>query len=331
MSSQAVVRMSPQSNLGGIFVCLLLGGVMEVGVIGLGSMGFAIASHILSAGHEVTVYNRTEEKAHPLMEDGAMFSHDPAGAAQGDVVITMLSDDQAVESVVFGITDASGGTQNDAVDGLLMHQSPDCIHVSMSTIGVQLVKRLEREYAAQGKQFISAPVMGRPDVAERGELVVMASGSKAAIKKCQPVFDVIGRITHVVGDSPVQAATIKLAANFMLSSMIETLGEAFALVRKNGADHHKFLDIMAKDFFKSPIYEKYGAIIADEKFGGGAFTVKLQEKDTRLAVAAAIEAQVPMPLLFAIENAFLSSIGQGKGDMDPCAIAQLAAENAGLR
>lgn len=331
MSSQAVVRMSPQSNLGDIFVCMRFwGGMMEVGVIGLGSMGFAMASHLLAAGHEVTVYNRTEAKAHPLIEDGAMFSHDPAGAAQGDIVITMLSDDHAVESVVFGMH-GSAGDGSDVIEGLLMHQSPNCIHISMSTIGVQLVKRLEQGYAAQGKQFISAPVMGRPDVAERGELVVMASGNKSAIDKCQPVFDAIGRITHVVGDTPVQAATIKLAANFMLSSMIETMGEAFALVRKNGADHHKFLEIMAKDFFKSPIYEKYGAIIANEKFGGGAFTVKLQEKDTRLAVAAAIESQVPMPLLFAIENAFLSSIGQGKGDMDPCAIAQLAAENAGLR
>ncbi len=312
---------------------------MEVGVIGLGSMGFAMASHILAAGHDVTVYNRTEEKAHPLMEEGATFSHDPSGAAQGDVVITMLSDDQAVESIVFGQAgsensreDEIGNSANSADnEGLLLHQSPNCIHISMSTIGVHLVKRMEKGYLAGGKPFVSAPVMGRPDVAERGELVVMASGDKALIEKCQPVFDAIGRVTHIVGDSPVQAAAIKLAANFMLSSMIETLGEAFALVRKNGADHHKFLEIMAKDFFKSPIYEKYGDIIANEKFAGGAFTVKLQEKDTRLAVAAAIEAQVPMPILFAIENAFLSAIGQGKGDMDPCAIAQLAAENAGLR
>ncbi len=310
---------------------------MEVGVIGLGSMGFAMASHILAAGHDLTVYNRTEEKAHPLMEEGATFSHDPSGAAQGDVVITMLSDDHAVESVVFGMANggkSTGGNDTEETDensGLILHQSPKCVHVSMSTIGVHLVKRMESEYLAAGKPFISAPVMGRPDVAERGELVVMASGDNAMIEKCQPVFDAIGRVTHLVGDSPVQATAIKLAANFMLSSMIETFGEAFALVRKNGADHHKFLEIMAKDFFKSPIYEKYGAIIANERFGGGAFTVRLQEKDTRLAVAAAIEAQVPMPVLFAIENAFLSAIGQGKGDMDPCAIAQLAAENAGLR
>jgi len=295
---------------------------MEVGVVGLGSMGFAMASHILAAGHELTVYNRTEEKAHPLMEEGATFSHDPSGAAQGDVVITMLSDDLAVESVVFG-----HGEQ----EGFLAHQSPKCVHVSMSTIGVGLVKRMQSASAENQKLFISAPVMGRPDVAERGELVVMASGDGALIEKCRPVFDAIGRVTHTVGDCPTQAAVIKLAANFMLSSMIETLGEAFALVRKNGADHHTFLEIMAKDFFKSPVYEKYGAIIANERFGGGAFTVSLQEKDTRLAVAAAIESKVPMPILFAVENAFLSSIGQGKGEMDPCAIAQLAAENAGLK
>ena len=294
---------------------------MEVGVIGLGSMGFAIAFNILKAGHSLTVHNRTEEKAHPLMEEGAMFSHDPSGAAQGDVVLTMLSDDHALEAVLFG---AAGE------EGFFAHQAANCIHVSMSTVGAALVKRIDAESKAAGKSFVTATVMGRPDVAEAGGLVVMAAGDDALIEKCKPVFDAIGRVTHVVGAEPVQSAVVKLAANFMLSSMIETIGEALALVRKNGVDHHKFLEIIAKDFFKSPIYEKYGGIIADEKFDGGAFTVKLQEKDTRLAVAAAIESQVPMPLLFAIENAFLSSIGQGKGDMDPCAITQFAAENAGL-
>lgn len=296
---------------------------MEVGVIGLGNMGAAIAAQLIEAGHDVTVYNRTEEKAEALMALGATLSHDPEGAAQGDVVITMLANDHAVESVAFG-----DGTEGS--DGFITHQSDKTIHISMSTISTSLTKRMVEESAKLGKPMIAAPVMGRPDVAERGELLVMPAGDAKLIEKCQPVFDAIGRGTYVVGAEPVQAAVVKLAANFMLSSMIETLGEAFALVRKNGVDQKTFHEIMSKEFFKSPIYEKYGDLIANEKYDGGAFTVLLQEKDTRLALNAAIESQVPMPILAVIENAFLSAIGRGKGKMDPCAIAQVAAENAGL-
>lgn len=296
---------------------------MEVGVIGLGNMGAAIAAQLIEAGHEVTVYNRTEEKAEPLISLGATLSHDPEGAAQGDAVITMLANDHAVENVAFG--DGSEGN-----DGFIAHQSEKTIHISMSTISTSLTKRMIDISAAHKKLMIAAPVMGRPDVAERGELLVMPAGDTKLIEKCQPVFEAIGRGTYVVGTEPVQAAVVKLAANFMLSSMIETLGEAFALVRKNGVDQSKFHEIMSKEFFKSPIYEKYGDLIANEKYNGGAFTVLLQEKDTRLALNAAIESQVPMPILAVIENAFLSAIGRGKGNMDPCAIAQVAAENAGL-
>jgi 3-hydroxyisobutyrate dehydrogenase len=159
----------------------------------------------------------------------------------------------------------------------------------------------------------------------------MAAGERASVTRCKPAFDAIGKSIHVVGDQAVQANITKLAANFMISSMIETFSEAFALLRKNDIDHHLFLSIMAKEFFQSPVYEKYGKIIAEEQFATGAFTVDMQEKDTRLAIAAAIESRVPMPLLNVIENAFLSAIGHGKGDLDPCAIAQVAAENAGIR
>lgn len=214
---------------------------MEVGVIGLGNMGAAIAAQLIEAGHEVTVYNRTEEKAEPLISLGATLSHDPEGAAQGDAVITMLANDHAVENVAFG--DGSEGN-----DGFIAHQSEKTIHISMSTISTSLTKRMIDISAAHKKLMIAAPVMGRPDVAERGELLVMPAGDTKLIEKCQPVFEAIGRGTYVVGTEPVQAAVVKLAANFMLSSMIETLGEAFALVRKNGVDQSKFHKSCRKNF-----------------------------------------------------------------------------------
>ena len=296
---------------------------MEIGVIGLGHMGAALAARLIAAGHTVTVYNRTPSKARPLLDLGATLAHDPEGAARGDLVITMLSGDEALESVVFG---TSGDNQ-----GLIAHQGKRTIHISMSTISVQLSRRIAKASAALSKPFISAPVMGRPDVAQRGELIVMAAGDQRTIDKCKPAFKAFAKNIHTVGEQPEQANVAKLAANFMISAMIETFAESFALLRKNKVDHHKFLQIMASEFFQSPVYEKYGKIIASEKFDTGAFTVRLQEKDTRLALAAAIESHVPMPFATAVENVFLSAIGHGKGDLDPCAIAQVASENAGLR
>jgi 3-hydroxyisobutyrate dehydrogenase-like beta-hydroxyacid dehydrogenase len=299
---------------------------MDIGMVGLGHMGSAVATRLLDAGHDLTVYNRTASKAEALLAKGATLAHDPEGTASGDIVITMLADDKALESVLFG--DSKNG---DGSEGLIAHQSKNTIHISMSTISASLSRRIDAGSTAAAKKFISAPVMGRPDVAQRGELIVMPAGDRGLIKKCTPVFEAIGKKIHVIGEHPVQANIAKLAANFMISSMIETFSEAFALVRKNDIDHHEFLDIMASGFFASPIYEKYGKLIADGKFKTGAFTVRLQEKDTRLALEAAIESQVPMPFASVIENAFLSAIGQGKGDLDPCAISEIALENAGIK
>jgi len=311
---------------------------MDIGVVGLGHMGAAVAARLIDAGHDVTVYNRTASKAESLLAKGATLAHDPEGTASGDIVITMLADDKALESVLFGHSKeydgkrASNGSGNGAnSEGLIVHQSKHTIHISMSTISARLSRLINAASTSAGKKFISAPVMGRPDVAERGELVVMTAGDQALIKKCKPVFEAIGKKTHIIGEHPVQANIAKLAANFMISSMIETFSEAFALVRKNCIDHHEFLDIMATGFFASPVYEKYGKLIANGKFKTGAFTVRLQEKDTRLAIEAAIESQVPMPFASVIENAFLSAIGQGKGDLDPCAISEIALENAGIK
>ena len=298
---------------------------MEIGVIGLGNMGTPIAANLIAAGFDVTVFNRNIEKAQALIAQGAMLAHDAAGAAQGDIVITMVSDDHALESILFG---ENQGSENQ--DGMLIHQGEKTIHISMSTVSVQLAKRIAEESNKLNKAFISAPVMGRPDVAERGELIVMPAGKSKIIEKCMPVFNAIGNSTHTVGDAPEQANVFKLSANFMLSSVIETFSEAFALVRKHGVDNQIFYDVMAREFFKSPIYEKYGKIMVDGKFDTDAFTIKGQEKDTRLALQASIDAQVPMPICSALETAFLSAIGRGKGGLDPCSLAELAAENAGL-
>jgi 3-hydroxyisobutyrate dehydrogenase-like beta-hydroxyacid dehydrogenase len=300
---------------------------MKVGVIGLGSMGSAIAANLISAGHTVTVYNRTPSKTELLIGQGAILAKMATEAAAGDIVITMLSDDEALRQVVFG----SGSKGDSKNDHFLAKQGAETIHVSMGTVSVKLVRQISEESATLGKKFISATVMGRPEVAQKGELIVMAAGDSTLVERCQPMFAAIGKSHHLIGSRPEQANLFKLTCNFMLSSMIETFAESFALLRKNNIDHYKLLEIMADEFFQSPLYRKYGKIIADGQFHTGAFTVSGQEKDTRLALEAAIESKVPMPLCSAIENAFLSAIGRGKGNLDPCALAEIAAENAGVK
>jgi 3-hydroxyisobutyrate dehydrogenase-like beta-hydroxyacid dehydrogenase len=294
---------------------------MEIGFIGLGAMGLPIADNLRKAGHSLTVYNRTTAKAEQFAKAGGRVVTDAVEACQGDIVISMLADDNAMESTFFKESNGSS---------VIERQAPHTVHIGLSTIGVDLARKLEKAYAGAGGKYISATVMGRPDVAARADLVVMAAGDSGSIDKCRPVFDAIGRALYVVSERPSAANVTKLAANFMLTSMIHTMGEAVALVRKNGIDEHLFYEVIMKDFFASPVYAKYGKLIVDRQYEGGAFTVKLQEKDVRLALNCAQSSQVPMPTASVLENTFLGAIGRGLGAKDPVVIAQFLAENAGL-
>jgi 3-hydroxyisobutyrate dehydrogenase-like beta-hydroxyacid dehydrogenase len=294
---------------------------MDIGFIGLGNMGTAIASNLRKAGHNLIVYNRSHEKAETFIRDGGRLAKSLEEAVQSDVVFSILADDQAVETVF--LTQSEGKS-------LIEKQAPHTVHVSLSTISVKLSQVLDENYRKCGKRFVSATVLGRPAVAARGELIIMAAGAKENIDNCAPLFDIIGRVTHIMGADTHQANVAKVAANFMISSMLQTLGEAFALVRKNGGDEKLFLQIMTNDFFASPVMAKYGQLIVDRNYNSGAFTVKLQEKDTRLLLECALASQVPMAFANAVEYSFLSAIGRGMGDADPCVIAKLIAENAGL-
>jgi 3-hydroxyisobutyrate dehydrogenase-like beta-hydroxyacid dehydrogenase len=294
---------------------------MDVGFIGLGNMGLAIATNLREAGHQLTVYNRSQEKAAAFAKQGGKVATSPIETVQGDIVFSILSDDKAMQAVFL-----------EPIDGktLINHQAPHTVHISLSTISVRLAKQLTEQYHIRGKHYISATVMGRPEVAANRDLIVMTAGKPEDVEKCRPLLEQIGKAVHIIGVEPYKANAAKVAANFMISSMIQTLSEAFALVRKNGVDEKLFYQIMANEFFASPIYAKYGKLIVDRNFSSGAFTINLQEKDTRLAIECAQDSQVPMLFASAIENTFLSAIGRGLGDADPCAISQLIAENAGL-
>ncbi len=292
---------------------------MKVGLIGLGNMGAGMAANLLKAGHEVTVYNRTPGKAQPLVAQGARQAAKVADACRGEAVITMLADDSAVESVVFG----QGGIGASLGKG--------AIHISSSTISVALSEKMAAAHATNGQRFISAPVFGRPEAAAAAMLFVAVAGAPDAIDECMPLFNAIGQKTFRFGEKPSDANLVKLSGNFLISSVIEALGEAIALVGKAGLDQHQYVDFLTSTLFNAPVYKTYGGLIADKKFAPAGFAAPLGFKDNRLVLAAAETLRVPLPLASLIYNRFLTLLARGGEKLDWSAFSQLAAEDAGLK
>ena len=272
-----------------------------------------MARNLLHAGHELTVYNRTREKADRLGREGARVAGSPAEACRGcEAAVSMLADDHAVEAM-----------------GLAEVLPAGAVHISSSTISTALARRLAATHAGRGQHYVGAPVFGRPEAAEKKTLIVVAAGDAAQIERCRPVFDGIGRQTFIAGGEPWQANAVKLSGNFMLASMLETFAEAYALLRKSGVDPHLFLDVM-NALFASPVYANYGRIAADEQFEPAGFALKLGLKDARLVLQTADEAAAPMPLAGVIHDRLLAGLAQGQAEMDWSSIARVAARNAGL-
>ena len=279
-------------------------------------MGSGMARNLLRAGHEVMVFNRSREKAAAI--EGARIADSPSELARdAEIVVTMLADDRALEDVVLGDRGIAAGLRDGAV------------HVSSSTISTALARRLAAIHAARKQGFVSAPVFGRPEAAEAKRLVVAAAGPADLIERCGPVFDAMGRQTFVVGEEPWQANAVKVCGNFMIASMLETFGEAFATLRKSGVDPHTFLEIM-NTLFASPVYANYGKMVAGQNFEPAGFALKLGLKDVRLVLAAAEECASPMPFASVIRDQFIAAMAQGQSEMDWSSVTNIAARNAGL-
>lgn len=292
---------------------------MEMGLVGLGEMGQPIARNLLKAGHTLKIYNRTRSREKVLVGEGATSAETPAAAAMAGVVATMLADDAAVEDVVFGD------------HGILAGLPREGVHISHSTISTHMSRRLTEAHRERGQFFVSAPVFGRPDAALAARLIVVAAGPKEALDRCHPELEAIGRKLIVIGPDPVAANTFKLAGNFLIASMLETLGEAIALLRKSGVDPATFLEIMAGSLFQSPVYENYGKMIVAQRYEPAGFKLRLGLKDVRLMTAAADEAGAPMPIASLIRDNMISGVAQGLGDLDWAAVALVAALKSGLK
>ncbi|MDB5542363.1 MAG: 6-phosphogluconate dehydrogenase [Devosia sp.] len=289
---------------------------MKVGFIGLGHMGAAMASNLIKGGNQLTVYNRTPAKADALVALGAKAAASLADACQGDAVMTMLANDAAVENVVFG----EGGIIDSLPRG--------AIHISSSTISVALAERLTAAHKAAGQRFVVATVFGRPDAAAAKQLVVVAAGEPEAIKTVTPLLDAIGRTTYVASETPSIANLIKLSGNFLFVSIMESLGEAIALIGKAGIDRKEYLDFLTSALFDVPSYKLYGGLIVAGKFEPALFAAPLGYKDIRLALAAADDLRVPMPLASLLRDRFLTLLAHGGETLDWSAVGGLASKDA---
>ncbi|MGE2714529.1 NAD(P)-dependent oxidoreductase [Mycolicibacterium litorale] len=290
---------------------------MHIGFIGLGNMGSGMAANLLAAGHDVTAYNRTTEKVDALAAKGARPAGTVAEACRADIVVTMLADDAAVEAVSFG------------ADGIVASLRPDAVHVSSSTISLALVERLTAAHADAGQRFVSAPVFGRPEAAAAAKLFVVAAGAAATVAGLAPLFEAVGQRTFVVGAEPKAANLVKVSGNFLIASVIESLGEAMALVAKGGVDVGEYLDLLTSTLFDAPAYRTYGGLVARREFEPARFSARGGLKDVRLTLEAGESLQVPLPIASLLRDRFLTLLATGGGHLDWSAIGALSAWESG--
>jgi 3-hydroxyisobutyrate dehydrogenase-like beta-hydroxyacid dehydrogenase len=294
------------------------GEAMDAGFVGLGAMGRGMARSLMRAGHRLTVWNRTRVRVDELAAEGATVARTPAETARCGVVLTMVADDRALESVT------------DGPDGVLAGLPPGGVHVSMSTIGAQTAERLAAVHAGAGRTLVAAPVFGRPDAAAAARLSVVAAGPDAALARVRPLLEALGQRLFVLGVDPAHASLVKLAGNFLITTVIEGLAEANALLAKGGVDRGRFLEVLLGTLFDAPVYASYGRILLEERFSPPGFALPLGLKDNRLLLEAADRLAVPLPFARVVHDRMLAALARGYGDLDWSAFARIVAEQAGM-
>jgi 3-hydroxyisobutyrate dehydrogenase-like beta-hydroxyacid dehydrogenase len=294
----------------------------DVGFVGLGHMGVAMAANLVAAGRRVIACVRRAEQMGALMALGLKPTTDIADLFDCEFVISMLPDDSAVHDVVFG-------RQHLGVDGLAAGLMPGAIHLSMSTVGTATAARLASEHARRGQGYVAAPIFGNPDAARARQLFIVAAGVPADVDRCRVLLDILGQRTFVVGIDPANANLIKLAGNALTAATLEMLGEVIALIRKRGLDAKPFLDILTNTMFGGRAHRIYGDKIVAQRYAPG-FVMPLALKDVRLALAEAESAAVPMPSVSVARDRLITGIARGYADLDWSALGLVAADEAGL-
>lgn len=291
-----------------------------VGFIGLGSMGLPIAMNLVESGYKLRVYNRTIQKAQPLVDKGAELGNSPADVVEpGGIVISMLANDQALEEVVLGDR------------GILEKLGSGGVHISMSTVSPTTAQNLAERHEQQGSHYLAAPVFGRPDAAAAKKLWICLSGNGEAKERILPLLNVLGQKVFDFGEQVGAANVVKLSGNFLIVSALEAMAEAFTLAQKNGIERSQVAELFGQTLFACPIYQNYGRLIAQEQYEPAGFKLALGLKDVELALQTARESQMPMPLASLVRDRLIAAVAKGRGDIDWTGLALGVSEEAGLK
>ncbi|WP_448205888.1 NAD(P)-dependent oxidoreductase [Azospirillum sp. sgz302134] len=290
---------------------------MDIGFIGLGTMGAAIARNLLKAGHRLTVWNRSAAACETLAALGARQAASAAEACDAPIVFSMLADDQAVREVFIE-------------QGALARMPVGTIHVNMATISMAFAKHFAALHRAAGREYVAAPVFGRAEVAAAGKLNILAAGAPAVLDRLQPLFDAVGQKTWRLGEAAEQANLVKIIGNFMIAASVEMLGEAMSLGLRNGIDERDLLEVLVGTILPAPLFKTYGGLIAGRSFDPAAFRLALGLKDVELALAAGRESAVPLPLASLLRDSHLDALAHGDGEKDWSALSQVSFRRAGL-
>ena len=293
---------------------------MKVGFIGLGRMGKGMAHRVMSGGHELAVYDVITEATKEFATAGAKVATSVADLCRDrDVVITMLAEDAHVHDVAF------------SPEGMIASLPAGAIHMASGTYGIGTIRALEAGHAKAKQTLIAVPVLGRPDLAAAGQIGLVPAGPEEALKRCEPLFQVIGRRLFYAGSKPESASAIKLANNAVLGCAITAMGEAFSLVRKYGVESKVLYDVMTEGLFAgAPAYVGYGKTMVDGTYDKVGSPIWIGMKDSTLIAAAANIARVPMPSHDVYIERLLGAIAHGDGDMDQAVLAREAARASGL-
>jgi 3-hydroxyisobutyrate dehydrogenase-like beta-hydroxyacid dehydrogenase len=294
----------------------------EIGFVGLGHMGTAMAANLAANGRRVIAYVRRPDQIGKLEALRVRPTTDICDLLDCEVVISMLPDDDAVREIVLGRKDIG-------FDGLAAGLMPGAIHLSMSTISTATASLLATEHARNGQGYVAAPVFGNPDAAKAKQLFIVAAGVPADVERCQPILDCLGQRTFVIGAAPADANLVKLLGNMMSATALEMLGEVVAVVRKRGLDPKPFVDIMTSTMFGGRAHRIYGDKLAKQCYVAG-FVLPLVLKDVRLALAEAESAGVPLPSVSVVRDRLITGIARGYAELDWSALGLIAAEEAGL-
>ncbi len=275
----------------------------KIGIIGLGMLGNAVALHLVDSGYEVTAYNRTKEKSTELKEKGATIVESPKKVAENsELVIIIVKDADAVKQVSF---------EN---NGIVNGNHEELIVADMSTVDPSESKNISKQFIDSGITKLDIPVMGGPNVAITGDLVLMASGNKKSFDNCKEVFDIIANKVFFLGGNGV-ANSIKLAMNLQITMLALALSEGITLVKKSGVDPKIFLEILNSTYFKTGMSEKKAYKMIEGKYDT-TFTLSNLKKDITTMTNAAKLLGVELPMISKAEEVYENAIKEGFGDID---------------